>query len=108
MVVGYMSGSKRARNVASVANSTKIYGIMGGTVSLTGRRDSIVHHIKRKATNVNPIPPEPNAGFDYMFKNRLLSKNPLCSGGVGRTSGGGWFQSCRYSNRANNNSPNNN
>jgi len=37
-----------------------------------------------------------------------LSKNPLCSGGVGRTSGGGWFQSCRYSNRANNNSPNNN
>ena len=107
-MVGYMSGSKRARNTPSISNSTKIYGIMGVTVSLTGRRYSVVHHIKRKATNLNPIPPGPTAGFDYMFKNQLLSRNPLCSGGVGRTSGGGWFQACRYSNRANNNSPNNN
>ena len=53
MVVGYMSGSKRARSVASVANSTKIYGIMGGTISLTGRRDSIVHHIKRNPNICN-------------------------------------------------------
>lgn len=107
-MVGYMSGSKRARNTPSITNNTKIFGIMGGTVSLTGRRDSIVHHLKRKATNLNKIPPQPTPGYDYMFKNRLLSRNPLCSGGVGRTSGGGWFQACRYSQRANNISPNNN
>ena len=108
MVVGYMSGSKKSRNLPSVTNNTNIYGIMVGNTRSTDQRDSIMHDIKLKDTNLNPIPPGPNAGFDYMFKNRLLSKNPLCSGGVGRTSGGGWFQSCRYSNRANNNSPNNN
>ncbi|MEX0597510.1 MAG: hypothetical protein WD512_13530 [Candidatus Paceibacterota bacterium] len=103
-----MSGSKRARSTPSITNNTKIFGIMGGTVSLTGRRDSIVHHLKRKATNFNPIPSAPTAGFEYMLSRNLLSRNPLCSGGVGRTSGGGWFQACRYSQRANNSSPNNN
>jgi len=108
MTVGYMSGSKRARNTPSISNSTKIYGIMGGTVNLTGKRDSIISHIKRKATNYNPIPPGPGPGLQYMLRNQLLSRNPLCSGGVGRTSGGGWYQACRYSNRTNNTSPNNN
>jgi hypothetical protein len=107
-MVGYMSGSKKARYTPSISNSTKIYGIMGGTVNLTGKRDSIISHIKRKATSFNQIPSGAKAGYDYMFRNQLLSRNPLCSGGVGRTSGGGWFQSCRYSQRANNNSPNNN
>jgi len=107
-MVGYMSGSKRARSTPSITNNTKIFGIMGGTVSLTGRRDSIVHHLKRKATNLNKIPSAPTAGYDYMFKNQLLSRNPLCSGGVGRTSGGGWYRACGYSQRANNISPNNN
>jgi len=82
-MVGYMSGSKRARSTPSITNNTKIFGIMGGTVSLTGRRDSIVHHLKRKATNLNPIPSGPTAGFEYMLSRNLLSRNPLCSGGVG-------------------------
>ena len=49
MVVAYMNGSKKSRNLPSVTNNTKIYGIMGGTARSTGQSDSIVNHIKKKS-----------------------------------------------------------
>ena len=84
MVVGLMNGSKRARNAASIANSTKIYGIMGGTVTPGNHRWSVRTSIYNQSTVCNCIPPGPKAGFEYMKKNQLLSVNPQCTGGVGK------------------------
>jgi hypothetical protein len=79
-----MNGSKRARNVASIANNTKIYGIMGGTVTPGNHHWSVRTSIYNQAAVCNCIPGNPAAGLAYMKKNQILSVNPQCSGGVGK------------------------
>ena len=94
-----MNGPKRVRNVQSLTNNTKNYGIMGGLVSLVGRRPSNQSAIKNRASNNLVIPTpglEPSnfagagtIGRAYMMGNNptgrnMMSKNPQCSGGVGR------------------------
>lgn len=78
-----MNGSKKARNAASITNNTKIFGIMGGLAPRTGLTTSLRQHILSKATVKNIIPLG-EAGYVYMRDNNLLSKNPQCSGGVGK------------------------
>ena len=107
-----MNGPKRVRNVQSLTNQTKNYGIMGGLVSTVGRLPSNQAAIRNKAANNITIPtpglgpagpvsfdggatfvPVPvNSGTEaraYMMGQNptgryLMSRNPACSGGVGR------------------------
>ena len=86
-----MGLSKRARNVASITNRTTIFGIMGG-VAPRSRIAANQSAIRNKARNHQTIPLTPAAGLRYMQGDNpmgryMLSRNPQCSGGVGRTSG---------------------
>ena len=73
----------RARNRGQRTHKTSVFGIMGGTINSGNYRNSI-RSATQKATNYNIIPPRPDDGYNYMLNNNLLSKNPQCSGGVGR------------------------
>ena len=107
---GLMNGSKKARNINSVTNRTSIYGDLGGLVTTVGRRSSNRSAIRNKGTNniVMPVPglgpagdvtiagvvvPVPansgTTGRAYMMGQNptgryMMSRNPACSGGVGR------------------------
>ena len=81
-----MNLGKKARLTASITNNTKIYGIMGGTVPLTGKENSLRSHLLQKATTFNIIPTDPLKGLEYMTVNKLLSVNPQASGGAGKKS----------------------
>ena len=90
MVVGFMGGAKRARNKPSVTNKTTIFGIMGGMAPLTGKPVSWQSNLQHKASNHLEIPLKPAPGLSYMQGNNkmgryMLSKNPVGSGGVGRS-----------------------
>lgn len=80
-----MNGSKRARNAASMSNQISHFGKMSGTVPLTGRTWATRNAIIRNSGYCNCIPQGP-AGLQYLINNNLLSRNPQCSGGVGRLS----------------------
>ena len=87
-----MSVSKKARYVASITNRTTIFGIMGGLSNSVGVLAANQSAIRNKAANQQSIPLAPAAGLRYMQGNNpsgryMLSRNPQCSGGVGRTSG---------------------
>ena len=93
-----MSVSKKARYVASITNRTTIFGIMGGLSNSVGVLAANQSAIRNKASNQQVIPLKPVPGLNYMKGNNpmgriMLSRNPQCSGGVGRTSGGG-FAGC--------------
>jgi hypothetical protein len=96
-----MGMSKRARNVASITNRTTTFGIMGG-LAPRSRIAANQSAIRNKARNQQTIPLKPVPGLNYMKGNNpmgrvMLSRNPQCSGGVGRTSGGG-FAGCSPAN----------
>lgn len=80
-----MNGSKRARNAASMSNQISHFGKMSGTVPLTGRTWATRNAIIRNSGYCSCIPQGP-AGLQYLINNNLLSKNPQCTGGVGRLS----------------------
>lgn len=81
----YMNGSKKARSQSSIMNKTNVFGHMGGIVSNVGVSTATRNAVRSKATTTNKIPVDPTAGYQYMLDNNLLSKNPACAGGVGRT-----------------------
>jgi len=92
-----MSVSKKARYVASLTNRTTTFGIMGG-LAPRSRIAANQSAIRNKARNQQTIPLNPVAGLAYMkganpMGRMMLSRNPQCSGGVGRTAGGG-FAGC--------------
>ena len=78
-----MNLSKKARHTASITNRTSIFGIMGGTIQSGNYRNSI-RSATYRATTYNQIPPRPTEGKQYMLAHNLLSRNPQCSGGIGR------------------------
>ena len=83
-----MSAGKKARNVASIANSTCIYGSMGGTPPNVGNNSNkaVYNAIRTRGGKGIPAPYQkcgPKT-IDYLKKNNLLSINPVGSGGVGR------------------------
>ena len=73
----------RARNRGQRTHKTTIFGLMGGTIQ-AGRYSSSIRSAIYRATNYNQIPPKPEPGKAYMLSHNLLSRNPQCSGGVGR------------------------
>jgi len=83
-----MSASKRARNVASITNSTCIYGSMGGTPSSVGNNSNtgVYNAIRTRGGKGIPYPYQKcgPATINYLKHNNLLSINPQGSGGVGR------------------------
>jgi hypothetical protein len=94
-----MGLSKRARNVASISNRTTIYGIMGG-IAPRSRIAANQSAMRNKARNQQTIPLKPIPGLAYMKGDNpmgryMLSRNPQCSGGVGRASGSR-FGMCFY------------
>ena len=78
-----MNASKSARNACSIANSSKIYGIMGGTGSSIGKLSIIAGGCHGRFPNCNKIPLDPVGGLAYMKANNLLSVNPQATGMVG-------------------------
>lgn len=82
-MVLYNAG-KAARNVASISNNTKIYGIMGGLAPLHGVPTAVRSAYQFRAKTQQVIPLDHENGLKYMVDNNLLSVNPLASGGVGR------------------------
>ena len=92
-----MGMSKKANGVASVSNRTTIFGTMGG-IAPRSRIAANQSAVRNKARNQQTIPLAPGPGLSYMKGNNpmgrvMLSRNPQCSGGVGRTAGGG-FAGC--------------
>ena len=86
-MVGYMQGSKRARSTPSISNKTSIFGIMGGLAPRVGVRDVAAYrHILIKGgkglPQLNGLTPAQQQL--YLEQNKLLSVNPLTSGGVGK------------------------
>jgi len=82
-----MQGSKRARSTPSISNKTSIFGIMGGLAPRTGVRDVAAYrHIQIKGgkgiPQLNGLTPAQQQL--YLEQNKLLSVNPLTSGGVGK------------------------
>ena len=86
-----MNGSKKARNAASMSNQTSHFGIMGGTVPMTGKTWAVRKALIRSGNYCNciggeQIPTRPVEGYAFLVRKQALSRNPLCSGGVGRLS----------------------
>ena len=86
-MVGYMQGSKKARNTPSIANKTSIFGIMGGLAPRIGTSNvGTYRHLQIKGSR--GLPQLYGKPIDYQQKylkaNKLLSVNPLGSGGVGK------------------------
>ncbi len=82
-----MQGSKRARSTPSISNQTSIFGIMGGLAPRVGRSDVAVYrHTLIKGSKGLPQlnGQTPVQQQIYMKNNKLLSVNPLTSGGVGK------------------------
>jgi len=86
-MVGYMQGSKRARNTPSIANKTSVFGIMGGLAPRTGTSNvSVYRHQQIKGSRGLPQLYGKSVDYqkNYLKTNKLLSVNPLGSGGVGK------------------------
>lgn len=86
-----MNGSKKARNAASMSNQTSHFGIMGGTVALTGKTWAVRNAIIRNGNYCNciggqQIPTGAVPGLAFLISKNALSVNPQCTGGVGRLS----------------------
>ena len=94
-----MNGSKRARNTPSIANKTSVFGIMGGLAPRTGTSDVAVYrHQQIKGSRGLPQLYGKSVDYQktYLKTNKLLSVNPLGSGGVGKKTSM-FHQSCNCS-----------
>jgi len=82
-----MQGSKKARNTPSITNNTKIFGIMGGLAPRVGLNNAgTYNHQVIKGGRGLPQLYGKSIAFqkNYLFTNKLLSVNPVGSGGVGK------------------------
>lgn len=90
-----MNGSKRARHAASLINNTKSFGKMSGLVAASAHPPSVRRHILLKAQTNIRYPIEAGAAYQYLKEKNLLSKNPACSGGVGRSQSSRTYCACK-------------
>jgi hypothetical protein len=86
-----MNAGKKARNVSSITNNTKIFGTMAGLgprVGVGTGNNAVYRHIQIKGARGLPILYNKSIPFQlaYLKSNKLLSVNPLGSGGVGKKS----------------------
>lgn len=77
-------GSRRT-NINSITH----YGIMGGLAPKSNVPTSVKRFMSLHGSSTQPIPSKPFLGLKYMkgfnpLGKYLLSKNPQCSGGIGR------------------------
>ena len=83
-----MSGTKKAASTPSISNKTTIYGIIGGPVRATASNMGTFRHQQIKGSK--GLPQLNGKSFTYQYNylkmNKLLSVNPLASGGVGKKS----------------------
>ena len=80
-----MSGS-RSRYTSSITNNTNVYSVMGGLAPQNGINYNGLKASKRRARNQQTLSADPVIGKKQMERLNILSKNPVGSGGVGRTS----------------------
>ena len=82
-----MQGSKRARNTPSITNNTKIFGIMGGLAPRVGLSNAGTynHQVIKGGRGLPQLYGKSiNYQKNYLLTNKLLSVNPVGSGGVGK------------------------
>ena len=82
-----MQGSKKARRTPSISNQTSIFGIMGGLAPRVGLNNAgTYNHQVIKGGRGLPQLYGKSIAFqkNYLFTNKLLSVNPVGSGGVGK------------------------
>ncbi len=87
MPVGYMQGTKKARNTPSISAYHQV-GIKAGLAPVIGL-NQMNRPAYRFAVNTQNPPDTPAyqsyaAQVAYLYANKLVSVNPQCSGGVGR------------------------
>ena len=75
-----MNAGKKARNAASITNSTKIFGTMGGLRPNVGKDASVSDN----RANSRTLASRGITTAAQMKKAGLLSVNPATSGGVGK------------------------
>mgnify|MGYP000983228987 FL=1 len=86
-MVGYMQGSKKARRTPSISNQTSIFGIMGGLAPRVGLSDAAVyrHQVIKGGRGLPQLYGKSiNYQKNYLFANKLVSVNPVGSGGIGK------------------------
>ncbi len=86
-----MNAGKKARNAASLSNKITTYGTMSGDGRGIGRgtgNNGTYSHVQTKGGRGLPMLYNKSPQFQLAFlkKNKLLSVNPLGSGGVGKKS----------------------
>ena len=84
MTVGYMSGSRRAKNIPSITNNTCILGgpKKGGLVTMQGRNSNLRNAITTRAPYCGcNMPLGCIAGLAYLKANKLMTMAPT-QGGV--------------------------
>jgi hypothetical protein len=92
MVGGAIINGNRTRGtIGSLTNRTDQGWFLSGLAPKTGISVTWRATRELKANNKIVIPKKPKAGLHYMMGNNpsgryMLSKNPQCSGGVGRKS----------------------
>ena len=84
-------GNRTKQGIDSLTYRRDQGWFLSGLTSTTGRSVTWQNTFKKKVTNKLEIPKNAKAGFNYMMGNNpnkryMLSKNPQCSGGVGRKS----------------------
>ena len=84
-----MNAGKKARNAASLTNKTSIFGTMsgiGGGIGVGTGNNGVYRHIQTRGGKGLPILYNKSIPFQlaYLKNNKLLSVNPLGSGGVGK------------------------
>ena len=85
MTIGYMSGSRRAKNIPSITNNICNLGgnKKGGLISMQGKNPNLNSAITTRAPYCGcGMPLGCIQGLQYLKANNLLTKNPTGSGGV--------------------------
>ena len=85
MTIGYMSGSKRAKNVPSITNNICNLGgnKKGGLITMQGRNPNLSNAITSRAPYCGSgIPQGCIPGLAYLKAHNLMTMNPQGSGGV--------------------------
>lgn len=78
-----MSAGKKARHQASIANSTKIFGVIGGLVPSVGV-DASTRFMMLNSGNTKTLEARGIKTEAELKSNGLLSVNPQASGSVGK------------------------
>lgn len=88
-MVGYMSGSKKARSTSSISNYHQVGVKAGLAPKATGTANMFRAFNNSDALQKSTVPLTSayrtySQQVAFLVSNNLVSRNPQCSGGVGR------------------------